>query len=586
MVHRHGTRRLTSFLALGFVVIGGLIMANPAAAQQPGGRFRVLVPDLERQGNVSEKFGRQVADEVRKLINGLPTHAPVEKGDLNKMLKQYNLKEKDLTCITSRQLAAQSGVELVMCGTYAQADGGMEVSATFIVARDQHTFDVEPFTAANPKEAAAHIFASFESYVNQLRLTAFCHEDLEREDWASALDKCEQALAIGDGNPTALYGKGFALMKMDQLEPALEALEKVLELNPVHQEAILAAGYVTAKLDRKDESRAYYRQYLELNPGSAQVRLTVAIEAAQAGDPENALQIVEQGMQGDSVDLTLVEYAGYFSASSAVAKMVEAGHGQNAGGEQLTPEARAYYEKALDYLGQVFEAKGNESPVNVLVQRLNALTQLGMTQEAVEFGAQAVAAKSDDAGLWRAYAMTLKEAGRLDDALAALDSVLANDPEATNIRALKGQWLIQAGRIDAGATAFRAAVDAGEIASDLVAKTIFSFGYNEKFQKQQQDDALAYFDVAARFATEAETKGMINFFTGYGLYNQGMKVQAPGTAASAKQALPIFQRALDHLRGATAYAETSASIARSLQQLLDGTQQYIEIQEALIKRGR
>jgi tetratricopeptide (TPR) repeat protein len=570
-------------LALGAMVAGGLAAASPAAAQS--GRFRVLVPTLEREGDVKKGFAEDVAKEVRKLIDGMPTHAPVDNGDLKARMKQFGLKEENLNCITSRQLAAQSGWELVMCGSAKPAAGGFEVTASFINAKDQQTYDVPVVTVADAKQAAQHIFQSFESYVRQLSLVVYCNEDLGREDWNSALQKCDEALGLNAKSVSALYGKGYALMKLDRLDESLEALKATLDLNPVHQEALLAAGYVTAKLERKEESREYYRQYLELNPGNAQVRLNVAIEAMQAGDPEGALAIAEQGMQGDEVDLTLTEYAGYFAVAAATSKM-EPSKGQNGGTGQLTPEATALFEKGLDYLGRVFAAKGDSVAVNVLVQQLNSLTQLGRTAEAVDFGAKAVAAKPGEAQLWRTYALALKEAGRMDEAIAALDTVLARDPQSTNIRALQGQWLVQSGQLDKASAAFRKAVDAGEIESDMAARMIFSTGYNDKYQKNQHDEALAYFEAASPFATQPQTKGMINFFSGYILYQRGIKVQEPSTAASAKQALPIFQRALELFRQSSGYAETSASAAKSLQDLLGATQQYIDIQEALIKRGR
>ena len=74
--------------------------------------------------------------------------------------------------------------------------------------------------------------------------------------------------------------------------------------------------------------------------------------------------------------------------------------------------------------------------------------------------------------------------------------------------------------------------------------------------------------------------------TWYILYVQGEEVQAPSTAASAQKALPIFQQARDHLQKSKPFADTNASIANSLQQLLGAVDQYIEIQELLIKRGR
>src|SRR5690606_24066456 len=223
MVHFRDFRRLTLILSLGLVARGGLVLASPAAAPD---RFRVRVPkSLGREGEVKKNFGEDVSKELRKLIDELPTHRPVEKKDLNDALKQYKLKEDDLiNCITARQLAAQRGFELVMCGTYAEAPGGFEVNAQFISPRENYEFRVPTFVASDPKQAAQNIFESFRNYVDLLSYTAYCMENIGSQQWEEALRRCDAALAIDPNAETALYGRGYALMQMDQDEEALNTL--------------------------------------------------------------------------------------------------------------------------------------------------------------------------------------------------------------------------------------------------------------------------------------------------------------------------------------------------------------------------
>jgi len=583
MVHFRDFRRLTLILSLGLVAGGGLVLASPAAAQD---RFRVLVPkSLAREGEVKKNFGEDVSKELRKLIDELPTHRPVEKKDLNDALKQYKLKEDDLiNCITARQLAAQRGFELVMCGTYAEAPGGFEVNAQFISPRENYEFRVPTFVASDPKQAAQNIFDSFRNYVDLLSYTAYCMENIGSRQWEEALRRCDAALAIDPNAETALYGRGYALMQMDQDEEALNTLTKVLERNPIHQEALQAAGYVAAKMGRLQESREYYGRYLELNPGDARVRLTIANDAAKAGDPEGALQIAEAGMKGDSVDLTLLEYAGYYAIAAAAKAQSSVSEGES--GDDLSPAAAGFYEKAIGYFDRVLESQPDSLQPNLTVQYVNALTQLGRTQEAAGRGAEFVRLQPDNVQLWVAYATALNEAGRLSEALAALDSVLAKDPSAPNVRARRAQWILQSGQIDAAKTAFRSAVEADEITADQAARSFLAIGVNDKFQKRDYNGALPYLRAALDLAQDPVNQGMANFYIGYILYVQGEEVQAPSTAASAQKALPIFQRARDHLQKSKPFADTNPSIANSLQQLLGAVDQYIEIQELLIKRGR
>ncbi|HEX7120621.1 MAG TPA: tetratricopeptide repeat protein [Longimicrobiales bacterium] len=583
MVHTRSYRRLTFILALGLVAGGGLVLASPAAAQE---RFRVLVPkSLARQGDVDKGFGEDVTDELKKLIDELPTHTPVDDDELDDALDQYDLDDDDLVnCITARQLAAQRGFELVLCGNYAETAGGYQITAKFVSPSENQEFNVPAFTASDEKQAAQHIFESFTNYVDLLSYTKYCMDHLSSQQWDEALERCDAALAIDENAITALYGRGYALMQKDQNEAALTALTRVLELNPIHQEALMAAGFLTAKMGRVEESRKYYGQYLELNPNDARVRLTIANDAAKAGDPEGALQVAEAGIQGDSADVTLLEYAGYF-AMAAGAKAADTTDEGETGGATPTAAA-AFYEKALGYFDRVLAAQPDSLQPNFPVSYVNALTQLGRTQEAAERGVEFLAMQPDNVALWNVYAAALKEAGRLEEALAALDTVLIKDPTAENVRARKAQWLLDDGQLAAAKEAFRAAVAAQEITADQAARAFLAIGVNDKYQQKDYAGALPYLRAALELAADPVNQGMSHFFIGYILYVQAEQVQRPSNAASAQKALPMFQQALEHLNQSKPYADTNESVANSLQQLIGNVQQYIEIQEALIKRGR
>jgi tetratricopeptide (TPR) repeat protein len=543
-----------------------------------------MIPDPEVEDGARERFAKSVANETRKLIDGMVTHRSLENNALKALLKQFNLKEKDLNCVTSRQLAAQGGVELVMCGTVKPAADGMEVAASFI-SLDQSRFEVPPVTSDDAKVIAQHIFSSFETFVNQLRLVQFCTEDLGSEQWDSALDKCGEALALNPASAPALYGQGYAQMKLERFDESLASLKGLLELEPLHSEGLQAAGFVTAKLGQVDESRAYFNQYLELNPGNIQVRLTIALDALRAGDPVGALDIAEQGMVEGSPDPQLIEYAGYFAAAAGAQK-AEALEGPNGGDATAAAEVKAMYQKSADYLQKVYAEQGDEASVDVFVQIVNALAQIDRVAEAIDFGAKGIAAKPGEASLWRAYALALREGGRTGEAVTAMDSVLALDPAAQNIRAQQAQWLLQDEKLEAAGSAFRKAVEAGELDPETAGMNIFAVGINEKFQKGKQAEAVPYFELARNFVTKPQSKGMVNFFQGVVSYQRGMEVQKPETAASARVALPLFQKALELFQQSGAYGQSSPANAKSLKDYMDGTQAYIEIQEALIKRGR
>ena len=75
-----------------------------------------------------------------------------------------------------------------------------------------------------------------------------------------------------------------------------------------------------------------------------------------------------------------------------------------------------------------------------------------------------------------------------------------------------------------------------------------------------------------------------SFYAGYALYQRGAAVEAPSTAASARAALPIFQRAQAHLRQAGPFGASQPS--SNLSGLLEAVSAYIARQEQIISQAR
>ena len=99
------------------------------------------------------------------------------------------------------------------------------------------------------------------------------------------------------------------------------------------------------------------------------------------------------------------------------------------------------------------------------------------------------------------------------------------------------------------------------------------------------DRALEFFSVSRELATSSEKRGQANFWTGMVHYQRGIAVAKPQTARVARQALPIFQRALDALQGAGVSDYASQTRGVNLGQTISAVRQYIDIQNQIIKRG-
>lgn len=573
--------RVVASLATAVLFGTGLGFGSPAEAQDASERYKVLVANFAPLEGAKDNFGKDIAKELRSALDDLATHQPYEGKEFKDALKKYGLKEEDLAepmCVKPRQLATQESVQLVLCGTYTPAG---VVNAQIIAPSASEVFQVPEFTAEDPEQAAQHIATVFQNYTQALAQSVYCSDYLASQQYQQALEACEKALETDPNSKGALSGRGAALYYLEQKQEALQAFDRVLEIDPYDQNALKFAGIIATELGQPDVGRKHFEEYLSLNPGDANVRLTIAQEMAKAGDFEGALTVVEAGMSGDSANVDLQAYAGGLAIQAAEKKTNEAQVGAATPTEEVPADARPLYEKALQYFDAVVQAKGNDADPAIMRNMLVAHTKLGNTEQAVELGTRAAQLFPQDATLQQVVAVALKDMGRLEEALAALDKAAAADP-AAQVNKMKMSWLIEAGRVEEAQAAARATVANNEMPVGDVVTFIAGTGWNEKGKGGQHQEAIKYYELASSVASTAQQRAMPNFFHGYALFQIAIKQNEPSTAASARASLPTFRRAKELLEAAAGYQEQEAT----RQQLIGQVNEYIVIQEALIKRGR
>ena len=590
--------RLTTRLAAGFAVaLAAFAVASPATAQE-GSRYSVLVPNLAPQNGANRGFGEDVAEELRDLMEDMPTHEPVAETEVRAALRRFQIDADELDCVRSRQLAVQLGAELVMCGTYVpNSNRGNTVTASFIAARTGERFEVPPFEASRDRDAAQQIFRSFNGYVEQVRQTTFCLEYLSSEQFQTALDVCGQALAGNPASATAQFAVaraklGLAMQKDDAgafvvpeeqrtayLSESLTGLQQVIELNPMHQDALSSAGYVATELGQEELGLEYYRQYLELNPGAINVRLRIATDLANAGNPEGALDLVAEGITaaGAEAGADVYEYAGHFAISAATAA--------RAMGDTLPAGARTaavLFDEAAEHYRRAVELAGAEAAPSLVRRQAQALAANERFSEALAVTEAAITTHPDDPGLLETHAGLLNQAGRTEEAISALQRLAQVDSTAT-VNALQGVWLAQAGRFGEARSAFDRARAAGEITDDSHADHIAAIG-SEALRAGRTDSAVEAFELSSAVATGAVARARGAYYAGYALLQRGTTVEAPATPASARSALPIFRRAAEFLRQAGPFGQSQPSA--NLSGLIDAVNAYIARQEQIIAAGR
>jgi tetratricopeptide (TPR) repeat protein len=573
-----GPRALVLLLAF------ALVPPSAAAQQELGVDITILVPNLAPGEGLRERFGQQVARELRAGIANLHTHRTVSDRDLRAALRQYRLHERDLyRCLQARQLAVQRDWGLVVCGTYDDAGGGnVRVSASFVGSSSGDVFEVEPFTVRerDAREAAQRILQTFDTWQAQLGRTVFCSQYMDSQQWEPALDNCEQALALNPGSRLARYMSAFIYRQLDRREEALQALDLVLEADPIHQDALKLGGIVATELGQRDRARLYFDRYMELNPGDVNVRLAMAAEIANAGDPEAALRLAQQGAELNGEDVNLLTYIGHFATNAAVQAEVQQARGQ----ERDPVEIAELYRTAAHSYDRVFRIEGDGTDPQILERLVVARFKVGEVAEAMALGRQATDLLPENALLWDAYSRALEEAGRHQDALAAI--VRSRELGRTTPALVQRAALIQLrlGNTSAALASLREAVRRGEMEPHDGWRIMFRHAHQDRYRAGQLSEAYQVLEQSGFLVTAENDRLARSFWMGFFTFEQARQAQEPGTAASARRTKPMFEQALELFETSRPYerVEPTTRVAA----LIESTRQYIAIQDALIRRGR
>lgn len=554
--------------------------ANATAQTQ---RFKVLVPHFTSQTDRSN-FGKDLAKEFVKLLQDFASHRPVDNGDVKDALREYDLKEEQLGengCLFGRQLALQIDVNLVMCGTYTGEKDNYTVLVNVIAPAESETYELEPFHAVKPKDAAQTLATEFEGWIEGLKVASFCADYVDSQQWNDALRTCSQAVEVSPSKGT-IYLLSYAKWQSGDLEGAYTGFKRILEIEALHQESIKALGILATEMGNPDEGMQYFRDYMSLNPGDYLVRLAVASDAAKADQYEAALGIVEDGLTGeDAANIDLLQAAGVYAMNAANQKV------SGAAGT-VEPDATLLFEKALAHLATVYEERGSEMDVGLVRNIVQANRLLERNDDAITFAASATAepAYAEDAGLWSAYADALSKAERMDEAFAALDKTESIDPDYA-VYARRASWMLDAGDVEGAVPALRRGIERGELSeqqADVLAQKIAVNAFQQKAQGAgQHQAAIQDYDVAAEFANSPLATSYIAFFKAFSVFRIAEEREKPETLQTAQATLPMFRQVVTLMNSAEALP---ANLRRNRQEIISAANQYIAIQEAIIKRGR
>jgi tetratricopeptide (TPR) repeat protein len=585
--------RLTRSLAFAAAV---LLTALPTQVRaQASVRYRVLVPDFFPAEGVKKNFGEDVAKELRKALEGLGTHQPIERNEIRDELKEFDLKIDELDCFQTRQLAIQINAQLALCASYTEQGDTRDLSAIqFWNTTTGEPLEVEGITVTGKEakvQAAEHIFAAFDRMVELARAQQFCADYANSRQWDNAMGNCDKALELNPNALTTRHRRARILFEQAREETAeqaketffqqsLEELARVLGNNPFHEDALQLAGFVSIQLDDPEGGRVYYERYLEVNPGADQIRLNIAFDMSQAGDPEGAMGLIKVGLDDapDNADL-LEYYAGYgFAAAN---KRVEDAEAANS--EATSPEGMELYRQVIDALNKVWQIRGVDMAADQMRTLVAAHLSVADAVAGETAARQALEVYPREApAIWYQLAEAIQRQGRVDEAVQTLTTLEEIQPDYPNLNVLQANWLMEDGRLTDAVPYFQRAVENGTDAN-LAGRIVYGDAANNGIRTENWAYAVRGIRAAKTFNVNADTRAELDFWHGWAIYHQAMAAQEPQNLASASQTKPVFEQAKQLFTAGRSYA---AGAGFNLQQVMDAVDTYIEIQTVLIRRGR
>jgi tetratricopeptide (TPR) repeat protein len=561
------------------------LLALPTLAlAQEGGRFRVLVPYFEPREGANRDFGRQVSEDLREMFRQVPTHVALSEDDIEEQAERFNMDIDELNCLYALQLSAQINVPVLICGSYTQdAERNSTLTASIRTVQTSDEFPLPPITVARNgrQEAARHVFTQFERYNTLIRSAAICTDYAASQQWESALRNCEESLAINPNAMTTRFLRARILFELERYEESLADWDRVLEMDPLNEDALQTAGFIATRMGDEERGRAYFRRYLEVNPGNAAVRMRISSQMAEAGDAQGAMEFIQPGLDVEPDNLDLLDLYGAFAFMGALQAQTEFTT-TNPTAQGLAPQAADFYREGIEAYLRLLELRGAEMPVDRVTNLVIAYTQLEDYPNAIAMAERIFTAAPDDVGVRSMYADVLFRSNRLDDALAALDRVIALQPDHPTASLRKATWLIGVQRLEEAAQAL--APTARDAASaDNAATMLFNEGYANGFQKENWAYSIRGMLAAKSIPNiSSRMREQLNFWHGFSVFQRTMPLAAAQDLAAARASLPGFQEAQGLLNQAGGYP---ASVNMDMATLMGGLAQFIEIQEAIIRRG-
>jgi tetratricopeptide (TPR) repeat protein len=516
------------------LTLGGTLVPSVASAQYnrvPDPNATRVMVAVFRSGE--KGLGVQAADALRsRMTSDFPFKQVyvLPKQDIVATLEASGFPVADaLEPHDQKALATILRADEYLAGTVTKTATGVKVEGQLVLARDNSL--VQPlgtYEAKSVGDATKEISRELKEARKQLEFERKCSNLGRQGQYDQAIAAAKEGIAA---YPKATLARTcWAQVLISQKAPAAQMLEvsrEIVNIDPKSKQglAILAQAY--RDLNQQDSSVVTLTRLLATDPKNPRLQKDVVDALTAMANPAIARPIIDEAVASNPGDPELLRARWFILLGQRDFKAAFAQ------GDELVKLDTAF------------------ADTTYFIRTARAYAADSQAQKAAETAAKGLQKFPNQPALMYEQIFSLRAAGQLQPALEALDRAIAAKVPVENASVFRIQLLKDLGKADEVLPAIRAAIAAGDTASNL--RVLLMQSANDSYRKAAASKTTEDFQAAVdilKYADESVTgtlKGQAQFLLGATYVQFGQvklnAAQAEKSCQPAKDAKNMFVEA-------------------------------------------
>lgn len=547
-MHRHALRAAGLLVALA-AGAAGTAEAQPRYRQNPDVNTpRILIPTFRSPDrNLGVQAADQVRDRVIQDVNVRQLFA-LYKSDIAKTLEASGYRaDSALSPMELRELARLLRADLILDGRVTSIEGGVRIEPRLWLARDVSLVQpLPPIDARNAGDAAKVIVREMQEARKQLKDNQDCENGIRAGNHDAAIESARKAIAAYPRATIARLCLATALQAKDA--PADEIIAMTDEVLAIDPRSRIALGLKYGALREKGDEEAATATLIAMlgaDPGNQTLQEQVINALASSGAPERAVPLVDTLVANNPGDPSLVRT------------------------QWLVLLRANQFARAMDVGDTLARLDTAAVDSTWFVRQIAAAVSDSQPAKAAEYASRGVAKYPQSASLLALQSQTLRRAGQLEQALAAMKRAVAIDPQVENGYLFLVVTQAELGQTDSAMVTARQAIAAGvdrETIGNALLASVSPLLQAAQASKARADWQAAY-ELASAVDSLAPTQNSA-FFAGLAAFQVGLDALQTGrTCADARLAESMWAASqIAMTRGARVDTATAGQVLGAIQQ--------------------